>query len=264
MRNSVAIAFTALIVLGVPVQAQSTKVMLLEGKEILAYGANHSDQDKLLESRTIFEQVADDDSLAVFAHYYAASASSELANILAELKESGRRRKILEYVENAIGHLEAATAQDDSFAEGWLMLSAAYAQKITVKPLQAVGLGRKFNRAMSRAQELEPDNPRVVLLKAITDYNLPRIVGGNKGRAVEGLNRAASLFAEEVVEDPLLPSWGHDQAYARLGIAYMDQGDLAQARTSFERALEINPEFGWVKRTLIPSLEELESASAEN
>ena len=44
----------------------------------------------------------------------------------------------------------------------------------------------------------------------------------------------------------------------------MDQGDLAQARTSFERALEINPEFGWVKRTLIPSLEELESASAEN
>ena len=56
-----------------------------------------------------------------------------------------------------------------------------------------------------------------------------------------------------------MPSWGHAHAHMRLGIAYMDQRELEKARSSFEKALEINPDFGWVKDELIPSLEELES-----
>ena len=265
MRNSITIiVFAALVAWCVPVQAQSTRQLLLEGKEMLADGANHDDQDKLLKVRALFEQAIDDDSLAIFAHYYAASAASELANILHALDDSDHNRKILEYVNYAIDHLEAATERDETFAEGWLMLSAVYGQKMTVRPLQAVTLGRKFNRAMSRARELAPDNPRVVLLRAITAYNLPRIVGGNKERALEGLYRAARLFEEEVVEDPVLPSWGHEDVYARLGIVFMDRGNLEEARTAFERALEINPEFGWVKHTLLPSLEEMETASIAN
>ena len=265
MRNSITIiVFAALVAWCVPVQAQSTRQILIEGKQVLADGANHDDQEILLKARAIFEQAVHDDSLAIFAHYYAASAASELANILHEMDGSDHNRKILEHVNYAIDHLEAATDQDEAFAEGWLMLSAAYGQKMTVRPLQAVSLARKFNRAMSRAQELAPDSPRVVLLRAITDYNLPRIVGGNKDRALEGLYRAARLFEEEVVEDPVLPSWGHDNTYARLGIVFMDRGNLEEARTAFERALEINPEFGWVKHTLLPSLEEMETASAEN
>ncbi len=89
-------------------------------------------------------------------------------------------------------------------------------------------------------------------------------MGGNKDRALDGLYRAARLFEEEVVEDPVLPSWGHADTYARLGIVFMDQGNLEEARTAFQRALEINPEYGWVKHTLLPSLEEMETASAAN
>ncbi len=260
MRNSIAIiVFAALVAWCVPVQAQSSRQLLLEGKEMLADGANHDDQDKLLKVRALFEQALHDDSLAIFAHYYAASAASELANILYEMDGSDHNRQILEYVNYAIDHLEAATDRDESFAEGWLMLSAAYGQKMQARPLRAVTLARKFNRAMSRAQELAPDNPRVVLLKAITDYNLPRIVGGNKDRALEDMYRAARLFQEEVVEDPVLPSWGHEDTYARIGIVYMDRGNLEEARTAFERALEINPDFGWVKHTLLPALEEMET-----
>lgn len=264
MRNSVIIALAALLALGAPVQAQSAREQLLDGKEMLEDAANQDDQDKLLEVRALFEQAINDDSLAILGHYYAASAASELANILWELDDSTHRRKVLEYVNYAIDHLKAATDRDEAFAEGWVMLAAAYGQKMTVRPLSAVFLGPRFSKAMSRARNIEPANPRVVLLKAITDYNLPGIVGGSKRRAVEGLHRATRLFADQVVADPILPSWGHDQAYARLGIAFMDQGDLESARTSFERALEINPDFGWVKHTLLPSLEELEAASVEN
>lgn len=265
MRNPIAIiVFAALVAWCAPVQAQSARQILIDGKQVLTDGANRDDQETLLEARAIFEQAVHDDSLAIFAHYYAASAASELANILYEMDDSDHNRTILEYVNYAIEHLEAATERDEAFAEGWLMLSAVYGQKMTVRPLQAVSLARKFNRAMSRARELAPDSPRVVLLRAITDYNLPRIVGGNKDRALEDLLRAARLFKDEAVEDPVLPSWGHEDTYARLGIVYMDRGDLDEARTAFERAIEINPEFGWVKHALLPSLEEMEAASAEN
>ena len=53
---------------------------------------------------------------------------------------------------------------------------------------------------------------------------------------------------------------GDLHAYVNL----MEESALEEARTAFERALEINPEFGWVKHTLLPSLEERETASVAN
>lgn len=262
MQIAIIFAIAAFLAIGAPVQAQSTRELLLEGKEMLTDGSDHDDQDKLLAARALFEQATNCDSRAIFAHYYAASAASELANILMELDRSAHKRKILGYVDYAINHFKAATDRDETFAEGWAMLSAAYGQKMAMKSLSAVLLVSRFKGAMSKAREIAPDNPRVVFLKAVADYNLPGIVGGNKERAVEELHRAARLFADEVIADPILPSWGHAETHARLGIAFMDQGDLEGARTSFERALEINPQFGWVTHMLLPSLAELEAVSA--
>ncbi len=259
MRYALVTTLLALLTFNLPVQAQTTRELVLQGKDLLTDGTNHRDIDKLLEARAIFEQIPEDDSLSILAHYYAASIASDIANILTDRGESGKRREIRAYINYSIDNLETTVEMDDTFAEGWGLLSTSYAHKISVSPLNAIGLGRKYNRTMSKAIELEPDNPRIILLKAIMDYNLPGIVGGDKERAMEAFNRAASIFFEEILEDPLMPSWGHEHAHARIGITYMDRGELEKARSSFERALEINPDFGWVLNELIPSLEELES-----
>ena len=262
MRLIIPLALVLLLAGFAPLMAQSSRDLLLEAKDLLDEGASLDNEETVLQARAAFESLTEDASLAMLAHYYAASAASELANILDESGRSGVRRAILGYVDYAIEHFESAIALDSTFAEGWLLLSASYAQKITVKPLNAVGLGRRFSRAMNRAEELEPDNPRVVLLRAITDYNLPRIVGGNKDRAVDGLLKAAELFRNETVTDPALPSWGHDQTYARLGIAYMDRGEFDEARKAFDEALLLNPDYRWVSRTLLPTLDEAEAEAA--
>ena len=219
--------------------------------------------DRILEGRELLMSIPAEDSLAFWRNYYAGAASSDLANLLRERGESGQNRKILDYINHAIDQLEATVEQDPTFADGWALLSTAYVHKIDRKPFRGIVLGRKYNKAMNKAFELAPQNPRVRLLKAIMDYNLPGIVGGDKKRAEDGLNEAILMYANEAIDDPFLPSWGHDQAHARLGIIYMDRGDLEDARKSFERALELNPEFGWVSEVLIPSLEELESAASE-
>ena len=117
-------------------------------------------------------------------------------------------------------------------------------------------IGPKAGKAIRKAMELAPDNPRVVLSAAIGDYNTPRMFGGNKESAMQGFQRAAELFALEKPAEPVEPAWGHSEAYAWLGLAYMDRDEKEPAGAAFEKALEVNPDFGWVKYVLLPELEE--------
>ena len=262
MKYLVTVTLFSLLLFNVATQAQSTEETLLEGMALLEDGSNKMDYDQVLRALGILEQIPEDDDLSVWAHYYAGSASSALANMITEGHASERKRDLVDHINNAIQHMEAVVELDPTLADGWIFLSTAYIHKISVRPLKAIGLSRKYRRAKAKAKELEPKNPRVILMGGIVDYSLPGIAGGDKDRAEDALKEAASLLAEEVIDNPFLPSWGHDEAYARLGIVYMDRGDLVDARNAFERALEINPEFGWVSQDLIPSLEKLEAAAS--
>ena len=118
---------------------------MLEAKQMLTSGGNHDDRELLLLAQGAFEQATADDSLSILAHYYAASAASQLANILVEMDPPAEKRDILRHVNYAIDHLQKATQQDAAFAEGWLMLGAAYAQKLTANPISALSTGPKFS-----------------------------------------------------------------------------------------------------------------------
>ena len=86
--------------------------------------------------------------------------------------------------------------------------------------------------------------------------------GGSREKGLQGFQRAAELFAQEEPTDPIQPAWGHREAYAWLGIAYQNRGELESARAAFEKALEIDPDFGWVKYWLLPGLEKASSPDA--
>ena len=245
-------------------QGQSSREVLIRGMAVLTDGASKRDYNQILEGREIMEQVPEDDSLAIWAHYYAAAASSDLANMIREEGSPGGKKEIAAHLNNAIKHLETAVKIDPTFADGWMLLSSAYVHKINVRPFKALRLSRKYRRARSKAVELEPMNPRVKLMKGIIDYELPAFVGGDKKLAEKEMNEALLIFSEEVIDHPFRPSWGHDQVYARLGIIYMDRGDLEDARAAFSRSLELNPDYGWVKQELIPSLEKLESEASND
>ncbi len=242
-------------------QAQSNEERLLQGLALLDKGSNNRDFDKVLEARGMLEQITEDDRLAVWAHYYIGSASGALANMITEGREPERKRELIDYINSAIQHLETAIELDPSLVDGWNLLSSSYLHKVSVRPLKSIGLTRKYRRARAKALELDPKNPRVILMGGIFDYNLPGIMGGDKERAEDAFKEAARILAEEVIDHPFIPSWGHDEVYVRLGIVYMDRGDLVDARNAFERALEITPEFGWVSNDLLPALEKLEAAA---
>ena len=260
MRHSTLLAILALLASVTAIRAQPADSLLLQAKQMLRVGESEGKSDKIQQARATFERATADESLATLAHYYAAYAAHQLVDLLTGSNPDIPKRELLVHIDYAIHHLEESTQRDPSFAEGWALLASVYGRKISLKPLLGMTLGQKSRRAQRTAVEIAPDNPRVVLLKAIGDFNTPRMWGGSKKRAIEGLRRAATLFQEESVSNPLQPSWGHSDVYAWLGIAHLDEDNLSEARKAFEKALTIDPEFGWVKYDLMPSLERREGA----
>lgn len=229
----------------------STRSVLLEGKTILQGGVNKNSLDSLRKARALFKQATNGDNHQSLAHYYAALADVRMLNQLPQ-KAKDRRKPL---VNNAIDHLETATDLDPKMADAWALLTSCYGQKMSLQPMKFKSLSSKSEEAMKTAKKLAPKNPRVWLIDGRGDYFTPEMYGGDKERGLKKMKKAARLADQETVEDSLQPNWGHAEAYAWIGFAHMNADQTKQARKAFETALDINPEYGFVKDYLLPQLE---------
>ena len=185
--------------------------------------------------------------MAHFAYYYLALAEYRLASLNEE--------KQVDHLNNGIDYLEKMLNMDKENVEGTALLGSMVGWKAGLKPMQAMFLGPRSSRLLASAEKADPKNPRVILYKAISDFNTPKQFGGDKDRALAGFKEAAALFDDVKPGDELEPSWGHPDVYAWLGIAHMERDQHTEARAALEKALEIDPEFSWVKYGLMPQLE---------
>ena len=240
-----------------PILAQSGDSLIVSGRQMLQAGVNANDLDSMYAARATFERALADTGLSAWGHYYIALADYRIAGLL-----EGESKDPSEHLNAAVEHLKKATEIDPQAAEAYSLLSSVYGWQIGLSPMKSMLLGPKSGKAIQKAKQLAPDNPRVVLSAAISDFNTPKMFGGSKEKSLQGLKRAAELFAQEEPTDPIQPVWGHREAYAWLGIAYQNQGELESARAAFEKALEIDPDFGWVKYWLLPGLEKANSSDA--
>ncbi len=233
-----------------PALAQPADSLIVSGRQMLQAGESANDLDSMYAARATFERALADTGLSAWGHYYIALTDYRIAGLL-----EGESKDPSEHLNAAVEHLKKATEIDPQAAEAYALLSSVYGWQIGLSPMKTMLLGPKSGKAIQKAKQLAPDNPRVVLNAAISDFNTPEMFGGSKEKSLQGLQRAAELFAQEEPTDPIQPVWGHREAYAWLGIAYQGQGELESARAAFEKALEVDPNFGWVKDWLLPELE---------
>lgn len=225
--------------------------LLIRAKSILNEGVNSGSVDSLRKARALFKRATTDSTHRALAHYYAALADYRLSTLFPDDAED-RREQVLN---DATEHLQTATELDDEFADAWALLTGVYGQRMGLNPMQAMSLSSDADAALKRAKELAPDNPRVWIIDGTQDFFTPSMFGGDKERALKKFQKAARLAERETVGDPLRPSWGHAEAYAWIGNAHLEAGRMKQAREAFETALDINPDYGWVRESLLPQLE---------
>ena len=224
--------------------------LFVEGKELLQQAIDTSNLDQLYKAQKIFDRARQNGNYEIFALYYLALCEYRLATLFAATPDEKAQ-----CINRTIEHLKEAIELEDNFSDAHALLASAYGQKIGLKPHLGMVLGPETKRVLEKSKRLDGNNPRVVLIDGMSDYYTPAMFGGDKQRAISKMEHALELFAKEEIRDTLQPSWGYDEACAQLGIMRQDAGDIEGAREAFVKALEVNPNNGWVKSQLLPGLD---------
>jgi tetratricopeptide (TPR) repeat protein len=243
------------ILIPVILSAQSEALIdsfIVKGKQQLHHALNTWKEQDLLSARAFFERLQTDPTYSWLIHYYIALADYRIVSFYFSQQNQEQAKK---YIDDGIEHLQSCLEMKDDFAEAYSLLSSLYGNKIGTDPQLGMTLGPKSGVMMAKAMKLEPQNPRTQLIAAWSAYFTPKMWGGGKDKAKEHYEQAIAFFDSFKVTDPLLPDWGHDEAYAWLGMAQMEAEEFEAAKTNFNKALEINPEYGWVKYVLLQDLQ---------
>ncbi|MCU8083650.1 tetratricopeptide repeat protein [Shewanella sp. SM23] len=135
--------------------------------------------------------------------------------------------------------LETSQANAESLA----LLSSVYGMQIALDNSKGATLGMKSAKAITSAEQLEPQNPRVALVKAIAAYNTPAIFGGSMQNAKTLATTAIERFAQPC--DNIC--WGEAEAYTWRGLAKQELGDSQGAIEDWQQAIKVQADYGWAK-----------------
>ena len=232
----------------------STKDFIVEGKKIIKQGYYHFDKETMLKGRALFERALNKEPGNKWALYYLAYSDYRLATYFMQRKEETDNYN--KYIDAAINEAEKLDELFPQFAEGKALMCSILGIKISGNWAMAPVLGPKSQKYIGEALFLEPDNPRVILQSGISDYNTPEFFGGNKEEAIKSFGKAVRKFETGNSGDELSPDWGYADACAWLGIAYTGKEKFNEAAEIYEAALRKEPDFGWIKYNLLPSLKE--------
>lgn len=154
------------------------------------------------------------------------------------------------YLEQARDHLDELEhyARYQSYTES--LRGAFLAYEIGMNRSKAVWLGPRSMKHINRAVELDAQNPIAWMEKGNAEYHMPRIFGGSYVKAAEYYRKAIGLF--ESNGSDLQCNWRYLNALAWLAQSYDKAGEEQKAQSTYQKILEIEPGFEWVKDELYP------------
>lgn len=157
-----------------------------------------------------FLRVAAIDSTQWLPFYYAA-----YAGILETYRLQGDAvDKVLDEVDR---YLEKATRLTKNLDEVLVLQSWAASARIMVNPMtRGAKYGMQSSNFLSRAQGINPSNPRIYFLKGQNAFYTPEQFGGGKKIALENLTLAQQLYGKFKLENDLMPNWGKEETDKRL------------------------------------------------
>jgi tetratricopeptide (TPR) repeat protein len=130
--------------------------------------------------------------------------------------------------------------------------SAFYGFRIGLNKLNAPFLGLKSIKHSNLALKLDTSNPHVYIQLGNSEYYMPSVFGGSKEKALKYYKTAQILMernAEKIKND-----WNYLSLLTMIGLTLQETDQLDAARLYFDKILQIEPHFKWVKDELHPKL----------
>lgn len=217
--------------------------------ERIPVGSPSNQYDEVL--RLLDSEIETDSANGTALHYKGYALFRKSSALSQDRKQKTQFKAVLQEADRV---LERAS-QHNRWPETAALRSAVVGQLISVSGLLSIPrLGPRSNNLMEEAVEQGQSNPRVWLLKGMTAIHKPKAFGGGLSNAESDLRKSIELFEAAEPATAPKPHWGHAEAWAWLGLVQMEQKKLDEARVSFEKALELDPDLIWVTRDLFPQL----------
>src|SRR5207248_5373258 len=108
---------------------------------------------------------------------------------------------------------------------------------------------------VKEADEMAPDNPRLIWVHGPILWNTPPERRGGHDKAIENYQRGLEISSKiKASDDPLQPSWGKPELMMSLAYSYLDTkpADVDAAERYARGALEIVPYWHYVRDILLP------------
>lgn len=197
-----------------------------------------------------------DPELGYLAHYWAGFASWRIA--LNGANHGMSAADLREHLEAAAADFEVSARLHPRFADAVAAGASVNGWLIGFHRDDPEATKRRIGRAtelLKQAAELEPGNPRVLWVQAGDFLFRPTAIGGDPQRAIEIYRRAVALSERPSPQSPA-PDWGKAEALMGLAYAHLHHvPDLVAAEREARAALELRPEWSYVRDILLPQIE---------
>ena len=232
--------------------AQSTNDLLNEAKKVIYQADIHFDKGLFLKGRGFFERVLSTEPENYIAKYYLAYTDYKLAIIAMDAQNNIEFDR---YIKSATENCEDLLNENEDDVETKALLSGIYGIQIAMNSALGQSLGSKSSMLSAEALGDAPENPRVLLFAGINKLHTPEFFGGSKTKALEYFKKAVNSSENKDSANVSGIDWGYIETLAWLGKTYSAIKDFNSAAETFNKALRIEPEYGWIKNRLLPEAE---------
>lgn len=157
-----------------------------------------------------FVRIAKKDKGKWLPNYYAAFAQIQKGRVM---MREGKMDQLDDAADAAQKYVDFATAADANNSEIHLLQKMVYSLKMIVNPMERyMTFGMKADEQLKKAERLDPQNPRIALIKAEDMYFTPEQYGGSQTKGIELFKVALEKFNAFKPKTTLDPSWGKAEA----------------------------------------------------
>lgn len=158
-----------------------------------------------------FQRIGSKESSQWLPPYYAAFSQIQKGRVMMRNGNTQDLDGVAAQAEKYLGTAQSLAGGDN--AEIHLLKKMAYSLRMMVNPQQRFMTdGARASEELSRAEKLDPSNPRITLIKAEDIYFTPEQYGGSKSKGIEMFRDAVSKFNAYKPKTALDPNWGKAEA----------------------------------------------------
>lgn len=156
------------------------------------------------------------------------------------------------YLTQAEKNLEILEGRNYRLSSVHAYKSAFYGYRIGMNKLSAPILGPKSVSHARQAMKLDQQDPMGFIQAGNAEFYMPAAFGGSKAKALELFLHAKNCMEKN--QASIRENWNYLGLLAMIGISYRELKQYRQAKATFEKILETEPRFLWVKNELYPEL----------